>query len=79
MEISVMRHLSYLECDRCGARSETGETGPQARALAERAGWDYRNWNRRLRDLCARCAAPTPRIEPPDRPEPLPNPVIPSI
>jgi Fe2+ or Zn2+ uptake regulation protein len=58
-----IEHLSYVSCDRCGQAGPLGGDGKQARVLAERAGWEYRNWNVRMKDVCPKCVTWSPKIE----------------
>ena len=51
----VIAHLSYVMCDLCYAAADYGDDGKEARVLAQRAGWDYRKWNKRVRDVCPAC------------------------
>ncbi len=61
----MIRHLSYVVCDRCGIDAPVADDAPQARARAENQGFQRRNWNKRIKDVCADCAQPrrTPVIE----------------
>jgi Fe2+ or Zn2+ uptake regulation protein len=62
---NMIRHLSYVVCDRCGVNGPAAADAPQARARAENTGFQRRNWNKRIKDVCADCAQPrrAPMIE----------------
>lgn len=60
----MIAHLSYVLCDRCGAAGSLGDSAAEARLLARRAGWERRNWNKRLKDVCPACVSRSPQVEP---------------
>jgi len=59
----MIAHQSYVVCDRCGAPGPLGDDATEARALARRAGFERRNWNRRIKDVCTGCKTQTKVVE----------------
>lgn len=57
----MIRHTSaVVECDVCGIRSVPASTAKEARVYARAGGFVRRNWNRRMKDLCAMCPGKAP-------------------
>ena len=51
----MIRHKSYVVCDRCGIAGPLAFDAAQARSLAAVEGWERRNWNVRIKDVCPEC------------------------